>query len=121
MTLTKTQIAARKKWVKALRSGKYEQTTGRLTRDGKYCCLGVACDVSGLGKWEYGGAFGADLYRTKMGEAEGWSLPYEVINRLGFNRYDETVLILRNDKKGDTFLDIADTIELLTLADTEGL
>lgn len=34
------------KWVKALRSGKYKQTTGRL-QDGKgYCCLGVACAIT---------------------------------------------------------------------------
>jgi hypothetical protein len=38
-----------RKWVEALRSGEYEQGTGRLkTRDGSYCCLGVACDISGL-------------------------------------------------------------------------
>lgn len=121
MALTKTQIAARKQWVKALRSGKYQQAIGRLRRDGGYCCLGVACDVSGLGWWEGGGAFGADFYRTKSGEAEGWSLPYEAINRLGFDRNDEATFILRNDNNLDTFLDIADTIELLTLADTEGL
>jgi hypothetical protein len=29
-------------WLKALRSGKYEQGKGRMrTGDGKYCCLGV--------------------------------------------------------------------------------
>lgn len=28
-------------WVAALRSGDYEQGTGALCRDGKYCCLGV--------------------------------------------------------------------------------
>lgn len=35
-----------RKWVKALRSGKYKQAQGALqTRDG-YCCLGVLCDIS---------------------------------------------------------------------------
>jgi len=30
------------KWVKALRSGKYEQGTRQLkTKDGRLCCLGV--------------------------------------------------------------------------------
>lgn len=39
------------KLVKALESGKYKQATGTL-RDGEaFCCLGVACDISGLGKW----------------------------------------------------------------------
>jgi hypothetical protein len=41
------------KWVKALRSGKYEQTQGRLKRDcpdavypAGFCCLGVAVECN---------------------------------------------------------------------------
>lgn len=34
-----------KKWVKELRSGKYEQSKGHLNKDGKFCCLGIACDI----------------------------------------------------------------------------
>lgn len=34
-----------KKWVKALRSGDYKQTTGCLKDDTGYCCLGVLCDI----------------------------------------------------------------------------
>lgn len=34
-----------KKWIKALRSGKYKQTTKTLQDDNGYCCLGVACKV----------------------------------------------------------------------------
>jgi hypothetical protein len=30
------------KWIAALRSGKYEQTVGKLHDSGGYCCLGVA-------------------------------------------------------------------------------
>jgi hypothetical protein len=37
---------AKRLWVAALRSGKYDQTTGAL-RDGVgYCCLGVLCEVA---------------------------------------------------------------------------
>ena len=45
----------RELWVKALRSGEYEQGQGALCQkkedDGtiKYCCFGVACEISGLG------------------------------------------------------------------------
>jgi len=40
--------AVAKKWVKALRSGKYEQGAGVLkTEDGRFCCLGVLTDVLG--------------------------------------------------------------------------
>ena len=31
-----------KKWIEALRSGKYEQGKGKLFKDNFYCCLGVA-------------------------------------------------------------------------------
>ncbi len=38
----------KEKWVKALRSGKYEQGVGKLqTYDGHFCCLGVLEDVVG--------------------------------------------------------------------------
>lgn len=33
------------KWVNALRSGKYRQSTLRLQNDKGFCCLGVACDI----------------------------------------------------------------------------
>ena len=33
------------KWLQALESGKYEQTTMQLCDAGKYCCLGVACEL----------------------------------------------------------------------------
>lgn len=38
-------IENRKKWVEALRSGKYEQCAGSLHDEVGYCCLGVACEV----------------------------------------------------------------------------
>lgn len=36
-----------KKWVAALRSGKYEQGRGGMLKANKYCCLGVLCDLTG--------------------------------------------------------------------------
>lgn len=33
-------------WVAALRSGEYEQGTGKLNQNGKFCCLGVLCDLA---------------------------------------------------------------------------
>lgn len=45
-----------KKWVKALRSGKYKQTTNAelKSKDGSYCCLGVLCEISKKSEWEVG-------------------------------------------------------------------
>lgn len=38
-----------RKWIDALRSGNYKQGLHQLkSTDGAYCCLGVACKVSGL-------------------------------------------------------------------------
>lgn len=36
----------RKKWIDALRSGKYKQCIRALSFDGGFCCLGVACEVA---------------------------------------------------------------------------
>jgi hypothetical protein len=33
-------------WVRALRSGKFRQTRGKLGKRGAYCCLGVACELA---------------------------------------------------------------------------
>lgn len=42
----------KKKWLDALRSGKYQQGYGRLrTNEGGYCCLGVLCDVLAPEDW----------------------------------------------------------------------
>lgn len=56
MTLKLSKLQA--KWVKALKSDRYEQATGVLKGDSnEYCCLGVACEVIfndedyGRGKW----------------------------------------------------------------------
>ena len=43
--MTKLTSKQKKAWVDALRSGKYEQGKEILKRDGKYCCLGVLCDI----------------------------------------------------------------------------
>ena len=35
------------RWVEALRSGKYKQTTGQLNKKGEgFCCLGVLCEIA---------------------------------------------------------------------------
>ena len=52
--MTPAQIEACRKWVAALRSGKYRQARGYLCHKSelRYCCLGVACLISNLGKFE---------------------------------------------------------------------
>jgi hypothetical protein len=41
------------KWLKALRSGKFKQTTGQLRNRGAMCCLGVLAHIQGC-EWKRG-------------------------------------------------------------------
>jgi len=57
-------------WVAALESGTYQQARACLRDDrAHHCCLGVACDISGLGTWS-----GAGMYLVN-GIDTGTSLP----------------------------------------------
>lgn len=51
--LTDEQRENNRRWVEALRSGKYKQGQGCLHRNNTFCCLGVAHDVFGPG-WAAG-------------------------------------------------------------------
>lgn len=83
-----------KKWIKALESGKYKQTTRYLKDHKEYCCLGVAKEVCGLE------------------EISNYSLKH-TYNELGL--YDcegissdrKTALVLLNDIKKKSFKYIA--------------
>jgi hypothetical protein len=102
-----------KAWIKALRSGEYEQTTSALSQDGKYCCLGVACEVaikSGLTIDVM-----LDIDGCKIYDGQGLSLPGSVIEWLGYYRPEPKlgglVVTALNDHQGWTFNKIADHIE----------
>lgn len=106
------QKAHRKIWVDALRSGKYNQTTGYLQDARGFCCLGVACDISGLGEWtETLNCMGKPIKAYNNFKAD---LPQIVTTWLGlkdsFGQYSATSLSTDNDT-GKSFLEIADTIE----------
>lgn len=97
------------KWVDALRSGKYSQAHGKLTRDNCFCCLGVACEISGVEKKR-------DLYGIT---GERHFLPLEVYQWLGINSRDPLVfygndftkLTAVNDEFRLSFDQIANLIE----------
>lgn len=108
----------KQQWVKALRSGKYEQTKGTLRDEVGFCCLGVLCDLhakAGLGKW--------DIKNWYLSQAN--VLPDEVIEwadlddmdpliRFEDDRTDEQGyrrLSGLNDQEQCTFDQIADVIE----------
>lgn len=120
--------------VEALRSGKYVQTKGQLRSVSSlaskppltFCCLGVACEISGLGGWEGP----TENYRVEeKGEAAemsgthlpravrewlGWHSPYGALDRFLGNGKDLAGL---NDS-GMPFEQIADLIEAGLVAET---
>lgn len=110
--LTKEQLAFRRKWIRALRSGKYQQAREQLREDGAFCCLGVACDISKQGKW-----LANDAYLVGDNARTGF-MPRPIKNMVGLTELEETSLSNLNDS-GSTFIEIADTLELLTLADMD--
>jgi hypothetical protein len=111
-----------KEWVKKLRSGEFQQGRDLLNRNGKFCCLGVACEVAR--------EKGVNLNITvgQSGEIEydkrGIQLPPKVQEWLGLNseigKYKGEIfssLMTLNDVEYYTFEQIADLIE----SEPEGL
>lgn len=95
------------KWVAALRSGKYEQGKAALKTGDRFCCLGVLCDISQVGKFDKN-----DCFKTESGIRTGY-LSKEVEEWAGIKKISHPPifkLILMNDT-GKTFTEIADNIE----------
>lgn len=110
----------RDKWITALRSGRYKQTTGYLKDEHGYCCLGVACNI-------YNKHFDNKVKMVKYGsifrfDTEEEILPCKVQKALslasqnGAYKSDKLVasqlksLAVDNDD-GVSFKEIADIIE----------
>ena len=114
MNITKTKIKNnRKKWVKALRAGKYQQGVGFLNKDNKFCCLGVLCEVMKVPK-TIDGYCGEPLIAYGV-DREITTCPMETMELVGLrnslSRYSTDMLIHLNDVKKLTFNEIADIIE----------
>jgi hypothetical protein len=101
---------AKRAWIKALRSGEYEQTQGKLCdAEGAMCCLGVLIDVTQDGEWRLrdsdDGGFYA--YDGKVG-----LLSDAVKEDVGLGAKTEARLVALNDDDGRSFADIADWVEV---------
>jgi hypothetical protein len=73
-------------WCEALESGKYKQAARRLRRNDAYCCLGVACNLSGAGKWI------GEAFSTASGSAIKF-MPEEPQSELGLTTHKGTFLV----------------------------
>jgi hypothetical protein len=112
-----------KKWVEKLRSGELEQGLHALHDDGKFCCLGVACELAVEEGLPLVVKEKINLDGTTYVEYDGHSgvLPEKVVEWLGLRTEEggyclaESLTFL-NDS-GATFNQIADLIE----SEPEGL
>ncbi len=109
-------------WVAALRDPARKQGRGMLRNlDDGFCCLGVLCDISGLGKWVESPA--GRFYVTNS-DSQSTELPPSVMAWAGLDRGIPRVvaptasgkslisgLASLNDRFGYTFAQLADLIE----------
>lgn len=100
-----------RRFIKALESGKYKQTTEQLRSGERRCCLGVACDVfhedTGMGEW----IINVDGIFEFLGESG--ELPVEVQNYFGgvtapWELHTTLILADLNDEEKATLADLND-------------
>lgn len=96
-------------WVEALESGEFEQGRECLAQNGKYCCLGVACEVAianGVALEKETRPSGLVSY-----SGTGWFLPAAVMEWLGVSHHNPLLGAYRasewNDTEGLSFRGIA--------------
>ena len=104
-----------RKWVRALRSGKYRQGQGQLQDCIGHCCLGVACDVF-VPKIKQRRGFDGYLKGNLPDEqkyAPAW------LKKIDSHFFKKTNIGLPdlNDEDNFTFNEIADLLELVYIHD----
>lgn len=99
-------------WIANLRSGKYEQGLRALHRDGKFCCLGVLCDLADPRGWYTRPGARFKSWRVPYGETG--VLPREVSAWAGLQSVSPNhrgIDLTQLNDNGYTFSYIADFIE----------
>ncbi len=105
--------AFKAKWVKAVRSGRYEQNiielrVGKKNTGFSYCCLGVACNIMDR-HWKIS-KFNNITYSHKHSEPGYDALNHTFLKQINLTHKQESKLIDMNDA-GKSFNEIADYIE----------
>jgi hypothetical protein len=124
----------KQKWIDALRSGDYQQGTGRLRSNDGFCCLGVLCDLYAQEHFNQGWVFKEENEENPLpqdywyfdGESEllpssvrQWAGLYssspvikvEVEDEPEDEDWDKMIAIAELNDNGSTFNQIADLIE----------
>ena len=111
-----------KELVNALRSGRYAQARGSLRTTDGYCCLGVACDVWGKGRWSALRVYeDCHLDRAEVDLPEAVRVDYRWSSRIGLlditrapqdpSATDPHITLAELNDSGFSFSQIADIIE----------
>ena len=93
----------RDEWVKALRSNKYNQTTGLLQDQDGHCCLGVLCEVASKR--------GYRVRRDDAGYLEGQLLDDQSKRLNSLVSDGDSDALTRMNDAGESFTKIAKYIE----------
>lgn len=110
----------KRQWMAALRSGEYEQGYERLKEDGRFCCLGVLCDLAVkagvVDGWRKKKVTDAVILDSIGATDETDFLPREVQEWAGIDEKNPVVddgetLTGLNDVEGLSFEEIANIIE----------
>jgi hypothetical protein len=100
-----------RKWIKALKSGDYEQGKKQLYKasSDKYCCLGVACKLYAKEK-KVNFKELIKIHQVLPGKVQDW-LGLEYCNPSMLKHFEGLSLTVMNDSGKYNFRDIADCIE----------
>ena len=108
-----------KRWIRALRSGKYTKRTGKLTDDcgTSFCALGVLCDLADRSNIAQRNGTGYEGLAGTNGKSSS-SLPAVVKEWSGLETVDPYIFINGNrdsvaghNDAGRTFVEIANGLE----------
>jgi hypothetical protein len=100
------------KWIAALNSGQYKQTTERLCDSDGYCCLGVLANIVDPTAWRDSDdpdveGFGVKTWNDLSSDLDSG----EISDALDLSWENQNKLISLNDDERLSFREIADWIE----------
>lgn len=115
----RTPRQAMNHWIKALKSGQYEQTGDQLGAgdDKSFCCLGVLCDLAGRdGGPQWGDKLPNELLRSSDDQTSGYleesdGLPPRYMTKFFGLHAKEVGKLARMNDNGKSFKQIADWLE----------
>lgn len=114
----RTPAAVYRRWVEALRSGKYVQGTGYLRRGSCFCAYGVLCDLAAKdGGAEWGNMRHDKVYRYS---GEYFGAPLAFRSYLNLTIVESGTIMAMNDH-GRSFSQIADYIESIAVKNIKNM